>query len=166
MDELALAEEDLAAHLRMVAGYQGARPGWAYGSVEALMLAEGRWCTPAPWPGGGAPPGTPDRCYPEAAEWAADGALAYVEGWAWAGAPVEHAWCTGADGTALDVTWSRPGRAYLGLPIRAEDAVRLMSETHRPLLHGPRGLPTYLAHVWCRDGIPQGLRVEVGRPVT
>lgn len=166
--ELTEAEQQLAAHLRKVAAYQSVRPEWAHGSVEALVLAEGRWCTPAPWPGGGLPPGIPGRCYSEAAgwAWASGGSLAYVEGWAWtAGAPVAHAWCVGADGAAVDVTWRRPGGAYLGLPVRADEAVTHMSKTHSPLLHGPRGLPTYLAHTWCRDGLPDGLRVDVGRSI-
>ncbi|MFJ4493167.1 hypothetical protein [Streptomyces diastaticus] len=167
--ELDAAEAQLVSHLRVVAGYEGTRPGWVHGGVAALLLAEGRWCTPAPWPGGGTPPGAPGRCYAEAAgwAWASDGALAYVEGWAWAraGAPVEHAWCAGADGAAVDVTWPRPGGAYLGLPVRADEAVALMTATGSPLLHGPSGLPPYAAYSWCRDGIPEGLRADVGRPV-
>jgi hypothetical protein len=164
--EPATAEAELVDHLRRDATWRGERPGWVHGSVAALLLTRGRLCTPAPWPDGGTPPGEPGKCYIEAVSWAAasEGELAYVEGFGWDLAwPVEHAWCAGVDGNARDLTWPRPGLAYLGLPVRAEEAVRLMSE-HGPLLHG-NGFASDLAVRWCREGVPAELLVDVGRPV-
>ncbi|MFD9150948.1 hypothetical protein ACWHAO_27995 [Streptomyces albidoflavus] len=165
--EPATAEGELVGHLRRDAALRGERPGWVHSSLSALLLAHGRLFTPAPWPDGGNPPGEPGKCYTESVSWAwaSGGELAYVEGWAWDLAwPVEHAWCAGADGNARDLTWPRPGRAYLGLPVRAEEAVRIMNERLGPVLHG-NGLASDLAVTWCREGVPAELLADVGRPV-
>ncbi|MEV7842040.1 hypothetical protein [Streptomyces albidoflavus] len=159
-------EEYLLASVRMAARK---REGWAYGTLNALFLAHGRLFTPTPWPGGANPPGELGRCFTEAVSWAwaSDGALAYVEGVAldeWA-REEPHAWCAGPDGAALDLTWPRPGRAYLGLPVRADAAQHIMSETSGPLLYRAEGLISTTAERWMRDGLPDGLLVDIGRPV-
>ncbi|MGW1764661.1 hypothetical protein ACWCQL_11390 [Streptomyces sp. NPDC002073] len=96
---------------------------------------------------------------------ASAGEFAYVEGWAWDVAyPVEHAWCTTADGTVRDLAWRRPGRAYLGLPVRADAAVAMMGRHGAPLLHAD-GMVSPIAQAWLRDGVPEGLLLDVGRPL-
>ncbi|MFF4392981.1 hypothetical protein ACFY0G_40605 [Streptomyces sp. NPDC001552] len=164
--ELTDAEEWLLSFMRMTARDRG---GWAYGTLAGLLLDRGRIFTPAPWPGGEEPPGEPGRCFIDSVSWAwaAGGAFAYVEGWAldpWMQQEA-HAWCAGTDGTALDPTWRTPGRAYVGLPVEAEAAARIMSEAGGPLLHGRGGLISSTAERWMRDGIPDGLLVDVGRPI-
>ncbi|MFC9233617.1 hypothetical protein ACFTZI_32460 [Streptomyces decoyicus] len=147
------------------------RDGWVYATLDALLLDKGRLFRPSPWPDGGDPPGEPGRCFVESVSWAwaaAAGDLAYVEGYALAPGDVfaePHAWCAAVDGAARDVTWRRPGTAYLGLPVRAEVAKDLMAEQFGPLLHGAEGLISPLAERWMRTGVPEDLLVPVGRPV-
>ncbi|MFF2521447.1 hypothetical protein [Streptomyces liangshanensis] len=93
--------------------------GWKYRSVYELVAAHGRWFTPGVLPEQVRP--LPERqCFANAAatEWEHPH-LAYTEGFAVAaGSPVPtaHAWCTDADGHAIDPTWSElGGGAYLGI---------------------------------------------------
>ncbi|MFE7194489.1 hypothetical protein [Kitasatospora sp. NPDC057541] len=138
-------------------------PGYQYVNVLGLLLDVGRLFTPRPWPDGGTPPGEPGKCYTESVAWAwgsPDG-LAYVEGVAWTGRfPLEHGWCSSADGLVLDPTWPVPAAAYLGLPVRADAAAALMSE------HGDRllGYGTVCLD-WLRTGVPGELLVDVGRQI-
>lgn len=166
-DASAAAESWLIDWLRTDAGMREPRPGWAHSGLAGLLLEHGRLFTPAPLPVG-TPPGEPGRCYIESVShaWASSGELVYVEGWAWDLAwPMEHAWCAAPDGSALDLTWHRPGRAYLGLPVRADRAATIMGAQTGPLLHGPGGLASDAAMSWLRDGIPPGLLADAGRPI-
>jgi hypothetical protein len=164
------AEDWLVRGLRRRADAAGTRPGWRYARLDNLLLDLGRLFTAAPWPGGGGPPGELGRCFVESVSWAwaSDGELAYVEGWASDAVDFDytaHAWCAGADDLARDTTWPRPGLAYLGLPVRADAAKDLMLATCGPLLHGSHGLISELAERWLREGVPEGLLVDVGRRV-
>lgn len=166
----AAAEDWLIKGLRRKADAAGTLPGWAYATLDTMLLDVGRLFTPAPWPGGGNPPGEPGRCFVESASWAwaSAGELAYVEGWASDADDFDytaHAWCAGADGAARDTTWPRPGLAYLGLPVRAEAATDLMLANVGPLLHGRDGMISDLAERWMREGVPGELLVDVGRRV-
>jgi hypothetical protein len=161
------AERWLVDQLRRDAQMQGERPGFAHAGMSSLLLAYGRLFTPAPLPDS-IPPGEPGRCYVEAVSWAwaSEGELVYVEGLAWDLVyPVEHAWCATADGTARDLTWPRPGLAYLGIPVHAEAAARIMGERRGPLLYAVEGLGSELAVEWAREGIPAELLADVGRPI-
>ncbi|MEU9279464.1 hypothetical protein [Streptomyces sp. NPDC048341] len=159
----------LVDQLRRDVQMRGKLPGFRHaGGVAGLLLTYGRLFTPAPWPDGGDPPGDPGRCYTESVSWAwaSEGELVYVEGMAWDLAfPMEHAWCGTADGTARDLTWRRPGRAYLGIPVHAEEATRIMGAQGSPLLYAAEGHASRLAMEWARDGIPAELLADVGRPV-
>ncbi|MFI1569064.1 hypothetical protein ACH4ZX_39670 [Streptomyces sp. NPDC020490] len=159
----------LVDQLRRDVQMRGELPGFRHaGGVAGLLLTYGRLFTPAPWPDGGDPPGDPGRCYTESVSWAwaSEGELVYVEGMAWDLAfPMEHAWCGTADGTARDLTWRRPGRAYLGIPVHAEEATRIMGAQGSPLLYSAEGHASRLAIEWARDGIPAELLADVGRPV-
>jgi hypothetical protein len=70
-----------------------------------------------------------------------------------------------ADGTARDLTWPRPGLAYLGIPVHAEAAARIMGERRGPLLYAVEGLGSELAVEWAREGIPAEILADVGRPI-
>lgn len=78
---------------------------------------------------------------------------------------MEHAWCGTKDGVVRDLTWRRPGRAYLGIPVHAEAATRIMGKQGSPLLYAAQGHASELAVEWARDGIPAELLVDVGRPI-
>ncbi|MFF4709617.1 hypothetical protein [Streptomyces sp. NPDC001297] len=164
------AERDLIGHLRRQASAVSERRGWAYSSLAALLLVHGRLFTPSRWADSVAPPGEPGRCYVESVSWAwaSSGTLAYVEGLACSagGAMVEHAWCADVlDGRARDLTWSEPGRAYLGLPVDAEHAAGVMGARAGPLLYGVVQGVSDVAERWMRSGIPEGLLLDVGRAV-
>ncbi|MFD8705879.1 hypothetical protein ACFV1W_25290 [Kitasatospora sp. NPDC059648] len=150
--------------LRGTSSLMPTRPGHRYVNVLGLLADVGRLFTPRPWPGGGPPPGKPGACYVDSVLWASESpdGLAYVEGVTWTGLyPLEHAWCADRDGTVLDPTWERPGLAYLGLPVRADAAARLMWENRGPLL----AYGTALCADWLRNGVPGELLVDVGRQI-
>ncbi|MFB7031007.1 MULTISPECIES: hypothetical protein [unclassified Streptomyces] len=162
-------EEWLIGGLRFGARYPP-RDGWAYSSPSALLLAHGRLFTPARWPGG-AIPGEPGQCFIESMIYAqgSGDALAYVEGWALdpdnTGETIAHAWCAGPGGLLLDPTWKAPGAAYVGLPVVPSVAAGLMSDCGGPLLHSASGLVSPVTERWMREGIPEGVLVDVGRPI-
>jgi hypothetical protein len=107
------------------------------GSVWEIVLEEGEWCAPAPFPAELGRWRGPERvCYANAARLATRvPALRYVEGIADPGvAPglvFEHVWCIDSDGTVLDPTWTdQVGAAYLGVPLSLEYRRRIL--TARP----------------------------------
>ncbi|MFF8283389.1 hypothetical protein ACF06W_11775 [Streptomyces albus] len=90
-----------------------------YPSVDALLLAHGRWFEPAPLPVG--VQRLPARqCFENAFLLASTRPdLTYVEGYVVdeVGLYLLHAWCSDPDGNAVDPTWPEPGLAYLGVPL-------------------------------------------------
>jgi hypothetical protein len=82
--------------------------------------------------------GEPKRCYVNAAYAALDGEYRYCEGWAITGQHVvAHAWVTRHGEEAIDVTWSDPGEAYLGValsPAQLQKALAATSEAFGPVL--------------------------------
>lgn len=160
------AERLLIQALHIDAQLRGSRPGWAHSSLASLLLAHGRLHTPARWPSNATPPGTLGSCYIDSIAQAQADALVYVEGVAWDVAfAVEHAWCATVEGIVRDPTWHSPGLAYLGIPVRATAAARIMGQQLGPLLYSAPGHASALAMQWARHGIPDGLLLDVGRPV-
>ncbi|MCX2182661.1 hypothetical protein KV205_19310 [Streptomyces sp. SKN60] len=138
--------------------------GWRHPSQYHLLLEHGRRFTAMP-----SPPdlvGMPDRlCYSNAARYArahrSEGLL-YAEGLALTHEGLDfhlpHAWVVRSDGAVLDPTWNdAPGRAYIGVAVTdmdlwPYDGGGLLSDFER-------ALPLM------RDGIPDGVLADVGRPL-
>ncbi|MFE2723925.1 hypothetical protein [Kitasatospora sp. NPDC059327] len=137
---------------------------WAHRSVPALLLAHGRWFTPAPLPIGMAP--LPERqCFANAARTErAHPPLIYTEGLALPAdspVPTAHAWCSTPDGHALDPTWSElGGTAYLGIPL-ATSSPRPHPAFGSGVLERPETMYPLLRH-----GLPPDAMAAVGRPRT
>ncbi|GLY42970.1 hypothetical protein Amsp01_089930 [Amycolatopsis sp. NBRC 101858] len=117
MPELRQRQTELTALLRERASIYPDVPGRCYSSIEALLLEQGRWFTPADLPDG-AERGPERRCYANASLHSEVHGLIYVEGFALAASRLHtaHAWCTRPDGTVEDPTWGGDGLAYLGIP--------------------------------------------------
>ncbi|MFE2912448.1 hypothetical protein ACFXI0_07825 [Kitasatospora indigofera] len=137
---------------------------WTHRTVQSLLLAEGRWFTPAGLPSQITP--LPERdCFANAAltERTHPGLL-YAEGFAMPASvpfPVAHAWCVTPDGRVVDPTWTDfAGAAYIGLPIAD---TRLRPDPLHPngVLERPETLYPLL-----RDGVPPGTTAAIGRPCT
>ncbi|MFD9061480.1 hypothetical protein ACFVZ3_08185 [Kitasatospora purpeofusca] len=129
---------------------RSATASWTHRSVHDLVLAHGRWFSPA-----ALPPtvllGPERECFQNAASTErAYPHLRYVEGFAIvSGSPVAtaHAWCTDVADNAIDPTWTDlgGGAAYFGIPLaqplrpnpRYSSGVLERPETLYPLLqHG------------------------------
>jgi hypothetical protein len=151
---------------------QPAPPDFRYGSNWALVLGQGRWFTPAPWPRGLAVRGRLRACFQAAERVAARTGLTYCEGFALddLGVVDVHAWCARPDGTAVDPTWpDGVGRAYLGVPLVAEFLATIRARTRtRP------GTSVFDHEVQAkkddcrllRDGVPDEAVAPIGRPLT
>lgn len=140
--------------------------GVRFASALELLLAYGRFHTPAPW-SQGSPPGEERACYAESLRYAqhAPEAVAYVEGRAFThGVPVEHAWCATPGGVVLDPTWDPPGDAYFGICFEAGAAVNLAASHDAALLYYTG--PDCPLATWLRGGIGEHLLAPVGRPLT
>jgi hypothetical protein len=69
--------------------------------------------------------------------------LIYVEGYALGVIPVEHAWCSDANGNVIDNTWiKRPGADYFGVPIKTQYATRAV------IMSGHYGVIDDWEHQW------------------
>ncbi|MDX3763411.1 hypothetical protein [Streptomyces sp. AK02-04a] len=136
-----------------------------YSCTAELFLDRGRFFTPA----SGATKAA--KCRSDGDEASAPSArdlssgLLYVEGWAWGTRrPTLRSWSATTDAFAQEVTCRRDALAYLGLPLRAEAMVKLVVQQNVPLLYGD-GMLTPTALQWLRNGVPDGVLADVGRPV-
>ncbi|WP_323452112.1 hypothetical protein [Streptomyces yaizuensis] len=64
-----------------------------------------------------------------------------------------------------DLTWPRPGTAYLGLALDGSAAASLMSRHGLAIVHGPDGFVSSIGASWMRDDVPPGLLLDIGRPI-
>lgn len=87
--------------------------GWFYKGPADLLLKEGRWYNDGrakKWPHS-----IPHGCFRNAALFALEHRLSYVEGYATYIIPVHHAWCVDHDGRILEVSWKTLGSDYFGV---------------------------------------------------
>ncbi|WP_435059650.1 hypothetical protein [Streptomyces sp. bgisy060] len=141
------AERTLAAQMEHFIAQEGQRghdgtEGWKYRSAYELVIAQGRWFTPATLPASIRP--LPERqCFANAmAVEAQHPHLAYTEGFALtadSALPILHAWCTGADGKVVDPTWPESKDvAYLGIILPSN--LRPLPPRHWGVLEAPGSL--------------------------
>lgn len=135
-----------------------------YSCTAELFLDRGRFFTPA-----SARPGTGDRhdCagIDSSSARSLPAGLFYAEGWVWGiRRPTIRSWRATAGGVAQEVTCRRQARAYLGLPLKTEAMVTLMLQQNVPLLHAD-GMLTPTTLQWLRNGVPDGMLADAGRPV-
>ncbi|MEV7770341.1 hypothetical protein [Kitasatospora sp. NPDC086791] len=143
-------------------------------TAEAVVLAQGRFQTPSPWPTGMPRRGNGGASFPNAwriARRSPD--LAYVEGYVIEadGTVTHHAWCTDGHGHALDPTWpDGRARAYAGigmaLPWVAAVQRRTCSRTRFPGV-----LDTAVQHARDADrvltyGVPAEALLPLGRDLS
>lgn len=131
----------------------GGGASWQYKSIEALVLAHGRFVdlsltTPLSYRNG-----QPRECFKNAYRLADSLSIAYVEGFALTAGlsiPFAHAWCVDDDGALLEPTWLTIGIAYLGIPFSLPFTSKTIAQRNRygvldaPDLHWPllqHGLP-------------------------
>lgn len=109
--------QTLAQFARMT-GQSRSASGWQYLSIEALVLAHGRFTDAAR--SRPTPRGRMRECFKNALDAAACvDDLTYVEGYALPHGlplPILHAWCIDNAGALIEPTWNEPGAAYLGIP--------------------------------------------------
>ena len=125
------AQQALRAHLEDVLAVQRQcqqRPAPAMAMPiprpRSLCLSHGKWFLPRTLPRD-VRRGAPKQCFANAIIIAAHRGWRYVEGYALAVIPVQHAWVLDHRGRLCEVTWPTPGRAYLGVEFaveRADDA--------------------------------------------
>lgn len=124
---LSANEQDLKRYLEAIAKVrsQCGKPPWMhYDSPEDFLLQHGEWFEPRALPSG-IKRGAPKCCYANAMIVGRLLGLKYVEGYAMGVIPLEHAWCIDDRNRIYEVTWQKPGAAYLGVPFsveRADDA--------------------------------------------
>lgn len=117
-------QAQLLEYLKQVSNLQKQvhRPGWRYHCYEALLLDVGRIMSPMERPEN-LPQGRPKSCFYNAQSFIKlRSGFTYVEGYAVSavtGIPIPHAWLRCGE-CAVEVTWSQPGVAYLGVPLHTE----------------------------------------------
>lgn len=151
------------AHVDLINDAGQFAPGFRYPSISHLLIDRGRLFAPGPRPAH--IDKLPDKqCYRNSSETARRHGLVYAEGMAafQRGDSVycfAHAWCVTQDGTVIDATWDPDlCTAYLGIAfidpaVWPADGDGLLEDHQRLLLI-------------LRDGLPDGVTADVGRPVT
>ncbi|MDJ0463194.1 hypothetical protein [Streptomyces sp. H27-C3] len=138
-------------------------PGWAHHHIGEILKTYGRVFHPE----SALPvenPGPSRRCFHNSMEATfAHDHLTYVEGFASAFFPTEHAWCADASGSLYEPTWDKPGTAYFGIPFKWE-AVAQANETNH-FIGGGFVLGTPLMIEWMQHGFDESLLVDIGEPL-
>ncbi|MFD7828481.1 hypothetical protein [Streptomyces sp. MJM8645] len=160
------AEHDLLAVIEAWAGS---------GSLSApnVVLAQGRFFSPAPWPRRAPRRGLTGRCHPNALRIAQLTGTGYVEGFAFLAAgetAMPHAWCSGPDGLVLDPTWpDHAATAYLGIPMAIAFVEVFQQRTlTKTAFVGVLDAKVQVARDALRiftGGIPEHGLLDVGRPL-
>lgn len=151
----------VASRARTIGNLRRGADGWQYRSVEALVLAHGRFVNVSLTTAITYPRGRQRECFRNACLLAESAGAVYVEGYALAqiddGAfHVAHAWCIDSDGALLEPTWLQPGVAYLGVPLRLSFVKETILRRNR---YGV--LDAYdLGWPLLRDGLPNEARIE------
>lgn len=86
---------------------------WVYDGPADLLVREGKPFKPGTlvhWPHS-----VKQACFRNAAMYAIDHKLRYVEGYAVSIIPVHHAWCADKDDNVIEVTWDKVGTGYFGV---------------------------------------------------
>lgn len=111
---LQLLELIRSSHIANMHPHVGGRdPGWFYKGPADLLIREGRWYNDGRakrWSHS-----IPHGCFRNAALFAMEHRLPYVEGYATCIIPVHHAWCLDHDGRILEVSWKTLGTDYFGV---------------------------------------------------
>ncbi|MFE9412394.1 hypothetical protein ACFYN0_26900 [Streptomyces sp. NPDC006704] len=139
-------------------------PHWAHHHLGEILIKHGRIFRPQ-----SALPvdnlGPAKRCFHNSMEVAfTHDHLTYVEGFASAVIPTEHAWCADANGALYETTWTTPGNAYLGIPFKW-DIVAQVNDTDEFASGGGFVLGSTLLPHWLEHGFDESLTVDIGEPL-
>lgn len=132
---------------------------WQYKSIEALVLAHGRFVDLSLTTLLSYRRGQPRECFKNAYRLADSLTIAYVEGFALTAGlpfPVAHAWCVDDDGALLEPTWPSPGVAYLGIPFSLPFTSKTIAQRNR---YGVLDAPD-LRWPLLQHGLPEGAKAH------
>lgn len=138
----------LVAQAAMIArARNGQADGWMYKSIEALVLAHGRFVDLSLTSPIACQNGRAHECFANAFRLAQDlDGATYVEGFALVDGlslAFAHAWCIDQTGALLEPTWQPHGIAYLGIPFALPFTRKTIRQRNRygildaPELHWP-----------------------------
>lgn len=105
---------------------------WVYDGPADLLLREAEFFKPGEviqWKHS-----LPNACFRNAAMYAVEHGLRYVEGYAAGIIPVHHGWCADDDGNVVEVTWKEIGSIYYGVefpPMSVKRGAVLFNERNR-----------------------------------
>lgn len=127
------SQKDLLQFLCLIrdAHCRNSKPkGWFYKGPADLLLREGEWYRTGrvkKWAHS-----LPQGCFRNAALFAMEHRLPYVEGYATSIIPVHHAWCLDHDGRVLELTWKELGKDYFGVQFRPQLVLKGAVLFHQP----------------------------------